>query len=226
MNLDFLNNIGKSIKGSNIIENFVQELSKYLENNLNNGSEISIIEKAEQKMNITSNYRDKIKLEQNNILNSYAKETANQGNMYFIYSKSKQNQDMYNMYCCSEGRSNKVITIEKENLPKEAGIDSVLREKNGTYTLDKEGTNNIKEQLTNTINKLLEEQAKELDKLRIELNIYEVVEKSKDRVWLKNQTSNDGNIFEEIAFSKEYIKNIKEGNKFQYINGEYKLYST
>ena len=59
MNLDLFNNLGKSIKESNIIQNFVKELGEFLENNLERNDE-SLVQNILNGRTLTTKYRDKI----------------------------------------------------------------------------------------------------------------------------------------------------------------------
>ena len=66
---------------------------------------------------------------------------------------------------------------------------------------------------------------------RIEGHLYEFVESSGNRVWLidKNTTENNTNtafdVFEELKFPKNLLNSAKQGDVFEYVNGEYKPYS-
>ena len=76
--------------------------------------------------------------------------------------------------------------------------------------------------------KLLNEQEKEVMARRIEGHLYEFTEKSGDRAWLidknmpKNEEGTAFEVFEEIDFQKELLSTAKEGEVYQYINGEYR----
>ena len=71
------------------------------------------------------------------------------------------------------------------------------------------------------INNLIEQQEKELEEKRIEGHLYEFVEKTGDTIWLIDKNNINGNCFEEIKFRKDTFENAKEGNIYQYVNGEY-----
>ena len=141
MELNLNNNIINNAKENAFIKHLIEELKNYLEknkmpnNNVENKEE-NLLENVEEKMITT--YRDKMNLERNEILNNYAKQTSNKGQMYYIYSKSPQKLDTYNMCICEEGKSHNVIEINKQELPYGAEIGSVIRKKEEKYTLDYE----------------------------------------------------------------------------------------
>lgn len=226
--MDLFNNLIDKEKENNVIQSFIKELGTLLENNDNKKdlvksyeNELSILQKVQADNKVTTDYRDKMHVERNNILNNYAKETSDKGTMYFVYSKNSQKDNTYNLCICEEGKSSDIIKVEEKELPKGVGVDSVLRIQNGKYILDKQGTEDIAELVTEMVNKQLKEQEKELSKYRIEHHFYEIVETSGDRVWLKDQANIDGDCFEEINFPKELLNELTEGMVVQYVNGKY-----
>ena len=216
MNLDLFNKLTNNNKENNIVQNFIKELGEFLDKSSSVNKE-SIL----QNEKITTEYRDKINIEKNKILNTYAKETIDEGTMYYIYSKNSKNDSSYNLCICEEGKSNKIISAHKKELPKNVEIGSVLRLKNEKYILDQKATNEISNQVQEITNKLLEEQSEKLEECRIEGHTYEVIDKSSDRVWLIDK--NNEKSFEEIDFPKELLNKVNEGIVVKYINGKYHI---
>lgn len=224
MNLDLFNNLINHVKENDFIQNFIKELGNYLENNISEKEKIdnlSILDEIQNKTNITSEYRDKMSLERRKILEEYANKTQDKGTMYYIYDKSNNN---YLLTICDKGKSNEVVKVEKNELPKEAGIDSILRKENGKYKIDKEATKNIKEEIKEKFNELLQEQAQEMKKRRIEGHLYEFVEKTGNSIWLIDNNKNDGKVFQEFEFLENNFKDAKEGDIFIYSKGKYIKY--
>lgn len=217
MNLDLFNNLGKSIKESNIIQSFVKELGEFLENNLERNDE-SLVQNILNGRTLTTKYRDKINVQRHEMINNYSKEHSKE--FYYVYSKRSDNT--YGVVRHKNGETGSNIGIKGSELPKGAGVDCVLRESNGRFVLDKSATEKIKQDLTEMINKLLAEQENRLKEQRVEGHIYEFVEKAGNTVLLNDVTKDTGECFEEIDFPKEFLKDVKQGDKFQYINGEYK----
>lgn len=223
MNIDLFNNLLNTAKENNIIQSFIKELGEFLENSLgNNGrNEESLVQKILNGRTLTSRYRDKINIERYNIITNYSKENSAQGELYYVYSKGTDNT--YGVVMHKNEESGSDIWVKESELPKGAGIDSVLRVKDGRFVIDKEVTQELQEQLTEMINSLLEEQANKLESQRIEGHIYEFIEKAGDTVELIDVTDYTGECFEEIDFPSELANKATKGTKFKYVNGEYQL---
>lgn len=219
MNLDLFNNLGKSIKENNVIQNFIKELGDFLENNLERNEE-PLVQNILNGRTLTTKYRDKINVQRHEIINNYSKEHSEE--FYYVYSKRSDNT--YGVVIHNNGKTGCNIELKESELPKGAGVDSVLRESNGKFVFDKNATEKIKEELTEMINKLLQEQENRLKELRVEGHIYEFVEKSGNTVLLNDVTKDKGECFEEIDFPSELLKGVKQGDKFQFVKGEYQKY--
>ena len=164
-------------------------------------------------------------IERNKILNNYAKENQDKGVLYYIYNKV-QDTNTYLLSICEKNKSNVVIEVQKEELPEDISIDTVLRQENCKYAVDTRATFVVRKQIEKMVNKLLKEQEKYLQSNRLEGHVYEVGEIENDRVWLYDITKNDVNgieVFEEINFPLELINKVTEGMKIAYINGNYRL---
>lgn len=222
MNLDLFNNLINSTKENKGVQNFIKELDEFLGNNIdkNERNQESLIEKILDGRSLSTKYRDKINIQRVDIVTKYSKENSEQGEFYYVYSRGSDNT--YGIVMHKDAESGTDIWIKESQLPQGAGIDSVLRVKNGKYVLDKEATKEIQEKITEMINKLLEEQNNELNTQRVDGHLYEFVEQGIDKVWLIDMTDYTGDCIEEFNFPKEELENAKEGDVFQYINGEYK----
>lgn len=223
MNLDLFKDLIKSTKENDIVQSFIKELGDCLKNNLNNNekNQIPLVQKIIDGRILTTRYRDEINIQRHDIINNYSKEHSEQGEFYYVYNKRSNNT--YGIVSHKNGEDGANIGIKESQLPEGAGVDSVLREKNGKYTLDEVATEELQEELTEMINRLLERQDNELKKQRVEGHLYEFVEKSGDTVWLIDKTKNDGNCFEEVDFPSDVLDKATEGRVFQYINGGYQL---
>ena len=233
MDLDIFNNIGNDVKNNKFVEDFIKELQNNLENNISNNNintkddEIPLDNPTHNGNKIITTYRDKMYIERAHILNNYAKQTVEKGQMYYIYDKNFKMQDGYNICVCEEGKSNTIIEAEKKDLPDEAEIGSVLRKNGNKFDLDEEATKEILQEINSMKTQLLEEQTEYLKSKRIEGHIYEMSENSGDRAWLydiTNESSNEIEGVEEIDFPAELLKDGKEGDLFIYKDGEYQKY--
>lgn len=219
MNLDLVNNLINSTKENKVIQSFIKELGKILENNPSN--QVSLVQKVLHGRTLTTKFRDEINIQRHEIINKYSEENPEQGEFYYVYNKRADNT--YGIVSHENGEAVKNIGIKESELPEGAGIDSVLIMKNGKFVLNKDATQKLRVELTNIINRLLEEQTKWLQGQRIEGHLYEFVEKTGDTVWLVDETNSTGECFEEIDFPVELLDKATQGAMFQYMNGEYQL---
>lgn len=220
MNLNLFNNLIDSTKENNIFQKFIKELSEFLKENERN--QVPLVQKILGERILTTRYRDKINVERREIINNYSKEHWEEGEFYYVYNKRSDNS--YGLVNHKNGESGINIGVKESELPKGAGVDSVLKVKNGKWILDKDATEKIQAELTEMINRLLEEQANRMEMQRVEGYLYRFVEKTGDTVWLIDETNYTGECFEEINFPSELSESATEGTMFQYINGEYQLY--
>ncbi len=220
MNLNLFNNLIDSTKENNIFQKFIKELSEFLKENERN--QVPLVQKILGERILTTRYRDKINVERREIINNYSKEHWEEGEFYYVYNKRSDNS--YGLVNHKNGESGINIGAKESELPKGAGVDSVLKVKNGKWILDKEATEEIQAELTEMINRLLEEQTNRMEMQRVEGYLYRFVEKTGDTVWLIDETNYTGECFEEINFPSELSESATEGTMFQYINGEYQLY--
>lgn len=220
MNLNLFNNLIDSTKENNIFQKFIKELSEFLKENERN--QVPLVQKILGERILTTRYRDKINVERREIINNYSKEHWEEGEFYYVYNKRSDNS--YGLVNHKNGDSGINIGAKESELPKGAGVDSVLKVKNGKWILDKEATEEIQAELTEMINRLLEEQTNRMEMQRVEGYLYRFVEKTGDTVWLIDETNYTGECFEEINFPSELSESATEGTMFQYINGEYQLY--
>ena len=237
MNLDLVNDVFNNLKENKFVQNYIKELSNYLEKNLINNKGIAkennnwnnLLEDDLEIDNkkIISKYKNEMLMERTNILQNYALKTKDRGEMYYIYDVNTKEKNTYNLCICNPSKSHEVITKKIEDLPGCASLGSVLRKKGQDFILEKEDTEVIEDQINNMIKEKIKEQDQYLDRKRIEGHIYEVDEKYSGRIWLydlNNKVSGSGEGIEEIEFPIELYETAKKGDKFIYQNGEYQKY--
>lgn len=228
MDLNFFRNI-KNTREEN--QSNLKELTDMLEKSFSRTeieksskiNDISLLQQVQNNQKVTVMFRDKMHMERARILEDYAKETFEKGEMYFVYNKNSQLQDGYDLVLCNSENTHEVIQLEKDELPVGAGVDSVLRKDNDKYVLDELGTNEVLEKMKEMVNSLLNEQAEFLKAQRIEGHVYEVGEIESDRVWLFDLTKDDGNGIEEIDFPEELLGQVIEGTKIKFENEKYSI---
>ena len=228
MNLDLINNLFNNLKENKFVQDFIKELSNYLENNLSNNEWNDLLSDDLILYNnkITTKYRNEMLTERSEILQRYAENTREAGEMYYIYNKSGVNS--YNLCNCETNKSHDVLIETIEELPEGTNLGSVLRKIDDKFILDIDATKIINEKINNMIKEKIEEQNNYLSSKRIDGHIYEVGEKYSDTILLYdlNSTVDGGSEgFEEIEFPKTLLVSLTEGDKVRYENGEYNVYS-
>jgi len=223
LNLDLFNNLINKTKENNLIQSFIKELGEFLENNLcnNERNEESLVQTILDGRTLTTRYRDKINMERHDIVKEYSKEHEEEGEFFYVYNKRSDNS--YGLVGHKKGEDGNNIGVKESELPEGAGVDCVLRLKNGEFELDKVATEEIQEELTEMINRLLEEQERTLEEKRIEGHVYEFVEEATNMVVLTDVTSDTGECFEEINFPRELLSLARDGSMFKYESGEYEV---
>lgn len=223
LNLDLFNNLINNTKENNVVQKFIKELGEYMEETLCNnelGKE-TLLQKILDGKNLTARYRDKINIQKCDIITNYSIQNSEKGEFYYVYSKGEDNR--YGVVMHKNEKLGSDIWINKSQLPKGAGVDCVLRQKNGKFVLDKESTYEIQKKLSNMIEDLIIEQDVNLEKYRVEGHIYKLLGKTEETIELIDITANTGECFEEIYFPKEILDKAISGTILQYVDGKYQL---
>lgn len=230
MNLDLVNDLFNNIKENKFVQNFMKELSNYLENNIANSQDINkwnnllSDDLTLYDNKIITKYRDKMLTERNNILQNYARNTKENGEMYYIYNTSRNEKNSFDLCSCKEEKSHEVITKQIKELPKGVKLGSVLRKQGEDFALDLDATKAIEEEINKMIKEKIQEQNEYLDSKRIDGHIYEAGEKYSGRIWLydlNNVSSGGIEGIEEIEFPQDLYETAREGDKFIYKDGKY-----
>jgi len=238
LNLDSLNLFSSGLRSGEKAKAFIQELSDYLENmrvkKLNNRSdEIPIIEQIISNNKLTTGNRNSIIWKENNIILKYAKQNFKDEIMYFAKDNKKiywlNNQRHYNneVYTILKVQNNKIqeIEINKNNMPKEIGINNVFKKENDEYVLDKNATKELKEEITKMAEKVIEKQNKNFQKYRKEGHLYMVTEELGNNRFLKDLSNLSEAEFEEANIPQNLLDKAIEGTILKYNNGKYEYYS-
>ena len=223
MNLDVVNDVFNNLKENNFVQNFIKDLSKYLESKLNyENQEIPIIEDILSKNNLTTGNKNSIRGSLNNIILSYAKNDV----IYFI----KDNKKTYwsNNKKCYNNDIYVILKAENENIedmPKDVKVNDVLRFENNNYVIDNISTKELKEEIINNAKKILEKQNINLEDYRKDGHLYLVTEELGNNRFLKDLTDKSKTEFEETSISKDLLSKAVEGTVLKFINGKYEYYS-
>lgn len=236
MNLDLINGIFNNLKENKFVQDFIKELSNYLENNLDSNTKICNDDNKWNDLNLDKDltlydekiivkFRDEMFSQRSKILQNYAKDTKEKGEMFYIYDTSTNQNNAYNLSYCDINRSHEVLTKLVEELPVGSKLGSVLRKKGEDFILDVEATKEVSKKINSMIKEKIKEQNQYLESKRIDGHVYEVGEKYSGRIWLYDLNNILGGGIEgieEIKFPKDLYETAKEGDLFLYENGEYK----
>lgn len=229
MNLDLVNDLFNNLKENKFVQNFMNELSNYLEKNLsnNNFSSNSWIDLSNDDLTIfdtkiTTKFRDEMLVERNNILQNYAKNINDADDIFYIYSINSNNKNSYNLYNC---RTNDIVTKSIDDLPNGSELGSILSYKSGSFILDNEATEMLGNEIISMIKDKIIEQNDFLANNRIEGHIYEVGEKSSGRVCLYDLNSVNGGSdgIEEVEFPATLYDRVDENDRVVFRDGEYNI---
>lgn len=190
MNLDFLNNLGNALKENKIVQNFMNELSNYLEK-VNN-------DLANQNINTVKT-------------NSLKQENT-------IYQVVEIDVDGAYLQNTMNNKISKEIDIPKELL-KKIGNDTVLKYKDGKYIIEEELTQKFLDKLVGIkeLEKIQEDFKDNTNILNIDSNtVYQIERKNNS----KSILSYENNEKKRIEVPNELIPFwAKEGEKLIYKDG-------
>lgn len=220
MNLDFVNNLFNNLKENKVAIDFMNELSDYLENNGWNNLLADDLTINDTK--IISKYKDNMLKERANILQDYAENTKEAGEMYYIYNVSENEKNSYNI--SKTDKNHKILTLSIDELPKGTQLGSVLRKQGDKFILDVNATRIVGKRINEMIEEQIKKQNQFLKDKRIDGHMYEVEEKDNGRIWLYDLNNIEGGgieEFEEIEFPNNLYQMSKKGDKFLYKDGGY-----
>ena len=223
MSLDFFNmkeSLEKNETLSKVVERvteFIEELSEALQNKNNSDKDIVTQISSDNKLSIAS--ENEIIKVRNEIVSELANNTKEEGTLYFILNKIK-GENSYRVWEFNNGNRTQ-IEMEKNELPENASVNSVLREENGKLVISKEETDIILNKVREEADKIIEEQNKKIEDYKKEGHTYLVSEDINGRVFLWDTTEKPKFEIEDVYFPEELKNKAKEGNIFLYKNGTY-----
>lgn len=227
MSLNFFNDLEKNNKLDkgllSSIQDFIEDLANSLKNSSTNRDE-DIVTQVISNNKVTLATENSIFKARENAIHNYAIQTESEGSLYYVYNKIKDS-DSYRVIEI-DGETEKMLTVNKENLPTGATVDSCIRKIGDNFVLDADATKNISNAINNDAKNLIEEQNQKLADYRKEGHIYLVTEDTNNRIYLYDTTSNPEFEVEEIDFPEELKSVATEGRMFIYTNGSYELYES
>ena len=234
MRLDLLNDVFNNFKERKFVKNFINEMSNYLENNLNfKSEEIPIIEEILSKNNLTTGNKNTIIWKERDIILEYVEKFRNDKSIYFVKDSKKtywlDNKKHYDndVYKVLKIENSKIeeVEISKKDMPKNIGINDVFTIENGSYICDNVATKELKKEIINMTKEIIDRQNINLDKHRKEGHLYLVTEKLNNNLFLWDLIDSPKIEFEEVNISENLSNSIRAGMVLKYINGKYEYYS-
>lgn len=220
------------------MQNFINELSNYLENNMKNNlgcrsEDVPIIEDILSKNNVTTGNENSIRWKLNDVILEYAGQNFNNDSMYFVKDSKKtywsNNEKHYNnnVYNVLKVENDKIeeLEISKKDMPENIGVNDVFRMENDKYVIDNFATKELQEEIINMANEILDKQNANLDKFRKEGHLYLVSEELGNNRFLKDLTDASNFEFEEVNIPKDLLDRATGGAVLKFNNGSYEYYS-
>ena len=230
MNLDLVNGILKELKENDFVQDFINDLTSYLENK---NEEKPILEEILSKNNITTANENSIRWKMDDVILDYAKENFKDETMYFVNDNKKivwkNNKKDYNNDILSiwKVENNKIeeIGIEKSKLKEKLSINDVFKIENDEAIIEKIATKELKDRILEMANEIIEKQNNNLSNYKKEGHLYVVKEEIGNNRFLKDITEDKNTEFEEVDIPKEILDKAVEGSVLKYTNGKYEYFS-
>lgn len=232
MNLDLINGIFNNLKESKFVQNFINELSNYLDSN-NRDENVPIIDEILSMNSLTTVNKRSIMWNEEDIILQYLEKIGDDKPIYFVKdskktywsnNKEQYDKDAYTILKVENGKIEE-MEISKRNIPKEIGINDVFKEENGNYVIDLVATKELKQEIINMANEIVEKQNMNLEVYRKEGHLYMVTEELGKNRFLWDLTETSKIEFEEVAIPQELLDKATQGIVLQYTNGKYEYYS-
>ena len=183
------------------MQNFINELSNYLENNMKNNfgyrnEDVPIIEDILSKNNVTTGNENSIRWKLNDVILEYARQNFSNDSMYFVKDSKKtywsNNEKNYNnnVYNVLKVENDKIeeLEINKKDMPENIGVNDVFRIENDKYVIDNFATKELQEKIISMANEIIDKQNANLDRYRKEGHLYLVSEELGNNRFLKDLT--------------------------------------
>ena len=227
MKLNLINDLYNNIKENKSVQNFIKELSDYLEKNIKNNSnndnnELPIIEDILSKNKFTTGNKNAIRWNLKDVISKYAEKNLSNDVIYFV--KNNKNNDVYTVLKAENSKIEE-LELNKKDIPSEVKINDVLRIKDNNYVIDNISTNELQEKIKNMAKEILDKQNINLNKHREEGHLYMVTEELGDNRFLWDLTDAPKIEFEEVEIPEDLLDKATEGVVLKYTNGKYEYYS-
>lgn len=231
MDLDLVNGLIRDLKEKMLVQDFIKDLSKYIEKNLS-VKEMPIVEQILNEKAVTRGNENAIRFKADEVITQYARENFGSETMYFVKDNKKTywmhnsrhyDDSAYSVLKIANGKMEE-IAIDKKDMPKEISVNDVFRLKDDKYIIDKISTNELQTAIKNMANEVIEKQNRNLSKHRKEGHLYMVTDELRESRFLLDITEGAKTEFEEVDFPKDLLEEATQGSIFIYTNGIYEYY--
>lgn len=217
------------MKDNDFVQNFISELSNYLEGS----KERPIIEDILSKNKLTDGNARSIRWNLEDVILKYAEKNFENSAMYFAKDNKKtyweNNKEKYDnsAWTVLKVENNKIeeINVGKNNIPKDVQVNDVFTIENGNYLVDKNATEELKQEIENMAQKIINKQNETLEKNRKDGHLYLVCEEVGNSRFLKDITEKSNKEFQEVNIPKDVLEKATEGKILKFTNGKYEYYS-
>ena len=232
MDLDLVNGLIRDLKEKMLVQDFIKDLSKYIEKNLS-VKEMPIVEQILNEKAVTRGNENAIRFKTDEVIIQYARENFGSETMYFVKDNKKTywmhnsrhyDDSAYPVLKIANGEM-KEIAVDKKDMPKEISVNDVFRLKDDKYIIDKISTNELQTAIKNMANEVIEKQNRNLSKHRKEGHLYMVTDELRESRFLLDITEGAETEFEEVDFPKDLLEKATQGTIFMYTNGTYEYYN-
>ena len=216
------------------MQNLINEISKHLENNFENGkTENPILDEILAQNKTTTANQNSIRWKFDDVILNYANQNFNNEAMYFVKDSKKiyweNNTRKYNnnVFSVLKVENNKIkeMEISKKDMPKDIGVNDVFQIENNRYKINQTATVELKEEIINMAKEIINKQDNKLDKYRKEEHLYMVSEEIGNNRFLVDLTEKTKIEFEETDIPENLLDRATEGAVLKYTNGTYEYYS-
>lgn len=216
------------------MQNFIKELTTYLENTLDKKkTEMPIIEEILSKNSVTTGNENAIRWKFDEVVLKYAEQNFSEDSMYLVQDNKRKywlgNKEHYdnNVYSVLKVENNQIeeIEINKKDMPKDIGVNDVFRIKDSEYIIEKLASEELEEEIENMAKEIIDKQNAKLNSYRKEGHLYMVSQEIGNNRFLWDLTDALEFEFEEIDIPKTLLDRATEGAVLIYTNGTYKYYS-
>jgi len=232
LDLDLVNGLIRDLKEKMLVQDFIKDLSKYIEKNLS-VKEMPIVEQILNEKAVTRGNENAIRFKADEVITQYARENFGSETMYFVKDNKKTywmhnsrhyDDSAYSVLKIANGKMEE-IAIDKKDMPKEISVNDVFRLKDDKYIIDKISTNELQTAIKNMANEVIEKQNRNLSKHRKEGHLYMVTDELRESRFLLDITEGAETEFEEVDFPKDLLEKATQGSIFIYTNGTYEYYN-